>query len=427
MKRREFLAAAGASLLPLPTFANDKPNVLVLIADDMRADLLGVAGDKIIETPTLDRLARNGNYFPEAFVTTSVCPTSRASIMLGQYASRHKNVDFQTSLTQRQWDTSYHGRLQNAGYRTGYIGKWGLGGAPPNNFDTYDGFQGAGQYVAAGRKHLTEHLADRAISFVQNSKSPYCLTVGFWAPHAEAGDDPAPAAPQFRDLYKGTKFDKPPSFSEVYNAGFPARITDPHAEAIFERQLATPERYQRFVEGYFGLISGMDTAISRILAEVDLENTLVVFLSDNGFFLGEHGRPGKWLANEESIRIPFVVHAPGLRGKVNKIALNIDVAPTIYGALGWAHNSDGIGLLDPVNTRDHFFYEYPLSVYGAVGIRTRTKKYVVMPEQEFEMAFDLEVDKFEQTNLAATDLEWVSDLRKIVEARYAGSDLLPRN
>ena len=89
MNRREFLMATGAAMLPLPAFASDTPNVLVLIADDMRADLMGVAGNNIVKTPNLDQLAREGTYFPNAFVTTSVCPTSRASIMLGQYATNH--------------------------------------------------------------------------------------------------------------------------------------------------------------------------------------------------------------------------------------------------------------------------------------------------------------------------------------------------
>lgn len=417
MKRRDFLLATGASLLPVPARAQTPMNVLVLIADDMRADLMGVAGNSIVQTPNLDRLARAGLYFPDAFVTTSVCPTSRASIMLGEYASRHGNIDFSTPLTTSQWETSYHGQLKRAGYRTGYVGKWGLGGPLPTGFDVFDGFAGPGNYVEPGRKHLTAHLADRAIDFVSGSREPFCLTVGFWAPHAEPGSDPVPAEERFRALYRDRVFAEPGTFSSTYNAGLPDSLKEAHSANLFARQLATPERYQAFMSGYLGLITGMDAAIGRILSAIDLDNTLVVFLSDNGFFLGEHGLPGKWLAFEESIRIPFIVKAPGVSPGVSpEMALNIDVAPTILGTLGLPHHGDGHDLLR--NSREHFFYEYVLATFGAAGIRTRDKKYVIMPEHDFEMAYDLATDPRERNNLSSQAPDWVAPLREKLIARY---------
>ncbi|MBT3931678.1 MAG: sulfatase-like hydrolase/transferase [Rhodospirillaceae bacterium] len=421
MRRRDFLLATGASLLPVRARAQTPMNVLVLIADDMRADLMGVAGNKLVRTPNLDRLARAGLYFPDAFVTTSVCPTSRASIMLGEYASRHKNIDFGTPLAANQWETSYHGRLKAQGYRTGYIGKWGLGGPLPSGFDVFDGFAGPGKYIEAGRKHLTAHLADRALEFITDQRDPYCLTVGFWAPHAEPGPDPAPAEERFRALYRDADLTPARTFSGTYNDDLPDSLKEAHSASLFADQLATPERYRAFLAGYLGLITGMDDAIGRILSAVDLDNTLVIFLSDNGFFLGEHGLPGKWLAFEESIRIPLIVKAPGVTGVSNELALNIDVAPTIYGALGLRHRRDGHDLLR--NRRDHFFYEYALATFGAAGIRTRDKKFVIMPEHEFEMAFDLKADPFEQNNLAQENPDWVALLREKVVARY-GDTLL---
>ena len=423
MNRREFLMATGAAMLPLPAFASDTPNVLVLIADDMRADLMGVAGNNIVKTPNLDQLAREGTYFPNAFVTTSVCPTSRASIMLGQYATNHKNIDFKTPLSSWQWETSYHGRLKSAGYRTGYVGKWGLGGPAPTGFDLYEGFSGAGQYIKPGRKHLTDHLADRAIEFLKDNNEPYCLTAGFWAPHAERGDDPTPAEARFKALYENVEYPKPATFSWDYNSGLPDSLQERYAKILFNEQLSTPDRYRNFLIGYLGLITGMDAAIGRILQNVDLDNTLIVFLSDNGFFLGEHGRPGKWLAHEESIRVPFILKVPGVSGPSTKLALNIDVAPTIYGALGWPHDRDGINLLDA--EREDFFYEYLLPAFGAAGIRTRTKKFVTMPEHSFEMAFDLVSDPLEQNNLALQNPDWVGTLRDNVIQRYGSSPFIP--
>lgn len=356
MKRREFLLASAASLISAPAIGKQKPNIVVMIADDLRADMLGVAGNNTVRTSSIDRLARSSVNYRDAFVTTPVCAPSRASIMLGQYSSTHGDVDFERALSTTQWENSYHGRLKASGYKVGYVGKWGLGGASPTGFDFYDGFQGAGRYHQPGRKHLTEYIADQSISFIKNRTSPYCLTVGFWAPHAESGADPVPAETRFKDIYRNSEFPKPPSFSWQYNSDLPKNLTEPHAEQLFASQIGTPERYRNFLIGYLGLISGMDASIARILANVDLENTVVVFLSDNGFFLGEHGRPGKWLAHEESIRVPIIISAPGAEKASQKMALNIDIAPTVLGSVGLDHETcDGINLLDAQASRDEFF------------------------------------------------------------------------
>src|SRR5829696_3932192 len=159
------LPAAGAS-------APQRPNFLFLLADDLRADTLGYAGHRIVQTPHLDALAQRGNVFRNAFVTTSICCVSRASIFSGQYARRHGIEDFKTAFTTAQWSNTYPALLRANGYRTGFIGKFGVGDVMPTNaFDYWDGFPGQGRYFANSNDatHLTRDLGESALKFLRGN------------------------------------------------------------------------------------------------------------------------------------------------------------------------------------------------------------------------------------------------------------------
>jgi arylsulfatase A-like enzyme len=399
--------------------ASRRPNVIVMLADDMRWDLMGAVGHRIIQTPHLDRLAASGTLYDNAFITTSVCPTSRASIMLGQMAHTHGIWDFNTPLSDEQWAQTYFQQLKEDGYRTGYIGKWGVGDIPnPNRFDTFDGFQNLGHYISPENKgrHLTALHGDNAVQFVNETPQdqPYCMTVSFWAPHSQndQADDEVPFDVELAHLYAQQDIPLPPQYSPLFADGLPKFMDEHWSRTMFGRRHTDSEKNQRFVKGYYRLITGMDRAIGRIVDAVtkrgDLDNTLIVFLSDNGFMLGEHGLTGKWLMYEESIRIPMIVKYPNdatARGVRSYPALNIDVAPTILNACSITppEGTQGTALQDFENghatPRTHFTYEYKLDPFFCLGIRDEHWKLAWYAKADKSLLFDLLNDPFEERDL----------------------------
>ena len=188
-----------------------KPNIIFLLTDDHRQDALGCYGNPIIQTPQIDRLAAEGVLFENCFVTTSICWVNRASIFTGQYASRHgiwRNANFTDEVL---YDGTYVGKLKGAGYRMGFIGKWGVGRPPKDLFDYNRGFPGQGQYIVeedGQTKHLTGIMGDQAIEFLEGSgkDKPFCLSISFKAGHVQDGYDlkenPFPSEPDLQHLYQ---------------------------------------------------------------------------------------------------------------------------------------------------------------------------------------------------------------------------------
>ena len=186
-------APDGGAAAPGPNA--QRPNIVFLLTDDQRWDSLGCMGNPIIQTPAVDALASEGVVFSNAYVTTSICMTSRASIFLGQYASRHGINDFQTNLSPEALDLSYPGQLRQAGYWTGFVGKHGVGNRPDAEaFDYWKGFAGQGRYETQdgeGRPiHLTDLMGDQALDFLDSrpDDQPFCLSVSFKAPHVQDND-----------------------------------------------------------------------------------------------------------------------------------------------------------------------------------------------------------------------------------------------
>lgn len=427
ISRRRFLSAAAA-----PAFAQRPratPNIVFLLTDDHRWDAVGAAGNRIIRTPHLDKLAEQGVTFTNAFVTTSICMTSRASIFTGLYARAHKINDFSKPFSEQQLERTYPALLRAHGYHTGFAGKYGVGNAmPADRFDYWGGFPGQGRYFPQGEPgiHLTELMGDQAIEFLRSAPraKPFCLSVSFKAPHVQDDDArqflPSPATAK---LYANAEFPSPKTADARYIAMLPLEVQRSEGRRRWAVRFSTPALYQESVRNYYRLISEVDTVVGRIRDQLDrsgeASNTLIVFTGDNGFYLGEHGLAGKWLMHEESIRVPLIVYDPRLpasrRGaRIDHMALNIDLAPTILAAAAIPSTPamQGRSLYPLLEGRagtvwrSEWFYEHEFTngwIPKTEGVRTANWKYTRYLDCAplFEEVFDLAADPLEERNLAA--------------------------
>jgi arylsulfatase A-like enzyme len=434
--RRDFIktAAAGAAAAGFPFIGCGKPgppNIIFLLTDDQRADALGCAGNNIIQTPNIDRLAHNGVHFSNAYVTTSICCSSRASILTGMYTARHGIHDFKTNFNAQQLAATYPSMLRDAGYFTGFVGKYGVGtDLPADSFDYWQGIAGQPVYEHTDEngnyKHLTRILSEQSVEFLQScpQQQPFCLSVSYKAPHVQDNDprqflyDPA-----YEELYQDVVIPAPETADDRYWHAFPEFFkADNEARRRWQLRFETPELYQRSVKGYYRLISGVDRAVGEICAELEnlgvADNTIIIYTSDNGFYLGERGLAGKWYGHEESIRVPLIIYVPrkgAQRGiKRDDMVLNIDVASTILDLadIPVPEGVQGESLV-PLLTgnkpewRTEFYYEHFFDharIPKNEGVVTGRYKYMRYPEQEpvFEEFYDLQTDPGEVRNLAAS-------------------------
>lgn len=401
-----------------------RPNFVLFLADDMRWDTIRGGGNRIIHTPYLDALASDGTLFMNNFVTTSICPTSRVSILTGQYARRHQVWDFATSLSSKQMHLSYPVLLQKAGYRTAFVGKWGLGGKlPKTEFDYWRGFAGQGHYFDLnGRRqeHLTDILSQQAAEFFESVEhdKPFCITISSKAPHAQDGaQDHFKPKSKFVHLYENVTIPRPPTATEDHFQRLPNFLKDSEGRKRWERRFSTDELFQYTVKQYYRLITGLDEAVGSMVSQLKkrqlYDNTCIIFTSDNGFFLGEHGLAGKWWGYEESIRTPLIIkpaEKPTVQ-RVRAMTLNIDIYPTILdlASLPIPKMTQGISLVPILtgaskNTRMSWFYEHLFEHSGIAkseGVRTERHKYLryIDKREQEEYLFDLCSDPFEENNL----------------------------
>lgn len=407
----------------------DRPNIIFLLTDDQRWDALGVTGNQIIKTPHLDKLANDGILFNNAYVTTSICAVSRASILTGQYLSRHKINDFETGFSQKALATTYPLLLKKEGYTIGFIGKYGVGNTathPINEFDfwactdkeqpDYENIDENGNYI-----HYTDVVANNISAFLDRTDNrPFCLSVSFKAPHVQDGDlRQFIPNPRYAHHYEGIEIPVPKTADVNSWEAFPDFFrTDANiARERWKLRFNTPEKYQESVKNYYRLISGVDEVVGEMIQRLKDQgldkNTVIIFMGDNGMFLGEHGLAGKWYAYEESIRVPLLIYDPREKGvhaaRVEDIALNIDIAPTIMGLanIKIPESMQGIDLLrhvrNEVATRPFFFYEHTFfgspklpKVQGVISTSLKYTKYI---EHNYEELFDLDKDPYEEHNL----------------------------
>lgn len=435
------------------TSVSTRPNIVFLLADDMRWDAMGCAGNAIIKTPHLDALAARGVRFSNAFVTTSICAASRASIMTGLYERTHR-YDFGTKpVTAEHIAISYPAVLKKAGYRTGFVGKFGIGvppGATKEMFDVFAPLDRTPYWKKqkdGTEKHLTDIEGEKAIEFIRAHKdgTPFCLSVSFNAPHAEDNDPHQYYWQKEVDgLYRDVQFPQPKTMSAEFFARQPEFLRKTESRVRFNWRFDEPKKYQDMVAGYYRMISGVDLVVGRILEAIAAagaaDNTVIVFASDNGYFLGERGFADKWYIYEPSVRVPLIIMDPRLRkelrGRVNeKMALNVDLAPTMLELAGAPVPKEMQGrslrpLLEgtnPADWRTDFFYEHLFvrdNIPKSEGVRTERFAYLRWFEQKpvVEELYDHVAD-FDEVNNLAGDPKYAAVLERLRERTTELRDL----
>ncbi len=433
--RKEFLRTSilGAGALTLGAGcagshpAGKQPNIILLLTDDQRADALGCAGNPIIQTPNMDTLAARGVRFERAFVTTPICAASRASILTGLYERTHGYTFTKPPLDQRLTGISYPTLLREAGYYTGFIGKLGVRleeGLIEEMFNThrvtaYPYFK----EVAGESRHLTELHGDYAVEFLRERPTdrPFCLSLSFWAPHADDGSEEQYFWPPDCDaLYRDTQIPEPDLSDPAFFEALPEFLKRSLNRTRWHWRFDGPQKYQQMVQGYYRMISGVDMVIGRLMAELErsgeAENTVIILTSDNGYFLGERGFAGKWLMHDLSLRIPLIMYDPRTPGRGegavrNEMALNIDLPPTILDLAGLPapEAMQGRSLLPliegrPADWREEFVSEHLWDnpdIPRSECLRTDRWKYIRYPDHpEYEELYDLTEDPAESSNLS---------------------------
>jgi arylsulfatase A-like enzyme len=437
LTRRGALAALAVPAL-LRSQAAQRPNIVFLITDDQRYDAMSCAGNRILHTPNMDRIAAGGIHFRNAFVINSLCGPSRASYLTGLYTHTHGvRVNEGNPPGLRPGQITWPLLLQRAGYQTAAVGKWHIN-SDPEGFDSWRILPGQGRYAnpifrdARGRTEFTGWACDvvghLALDFLKQRATdrPFALWCGFKEPHRAW--EPAP---RLAHVYDDVRIPEPATFHDDLR-GRPAAVRDADNKVWnmpdFAKRGVAPdlppdqrkrENFQAMVKNWYRCVAGVDQNVGRILDFLDenglSENTIVVFTSDNGFFLGEHGMFDKRLMYEESLRVPLLLRYPRLvkPGTVaTGMALNVDVAPTMLELAGVAppelHGRSLVPLLAgsaPASWRKSFlyeYYEYPgsHSVRKNRGVRTGRWKYIhyFEPPEEFEL-YDLQKDPREVNNL----------------------------
>ena len=428
---------AGLSLA-----SSAKPmNIVVLYADDWRHDTLGVAGNPVVQTPVLDRLAGEGVRFTHNCVTTAICGVSRASLLTGQWMSRHGNPAFDMFRT--PWGETYPGLLRKNDYYVGHIGKWHNGKFPAAEYDFGRAYSGTHwiKQPDGTKIHVTQKNENDALEFLKTrpADKPFCLTLAFFATHADDGN-PLQFLPQpgSMKLYEDVTIPLPPNATDESFRRLPPFIGNEKNEgrARWHWRFDEPQKYQTMMKNYYRLATEVDTTCGRVLAELEkqglLENTLVIFAADNGYFHGEHGLADKWYPHEESIRVPLIVRDPRMsqsyKGKANDdLTLNVDLATTILAAAGVNAPATMQGrdisplylATDKPAWRTEFFYEHPTIkdtsfIPSSEALVRKDWKYFNWPDFNLEQLFDLKADPREENDLAADPAhrERLAEMRK---------------
>lgn len=432
---------------------NERPNVIFFMTDDQRMDSMGCAGNSYLLTPNMDRIAEEGARFTNAFVTNSLCGPSRATCLTGMY-SHNTGVRVNEGTFPAGQVTIFE-RARNDGYRTAFVGKWhNKRWGRDRDFDYYFGFRGQGQYhdplirenQGPEKRYngwVEDVLADKTIDFIKSAArgdAPFLVCHWFKTPHQEC----LPAE-RHKNLFSDISFPKPATFNTDYK-GKPKAVKEADLKIGGTGPTSYVSDWDEFMRNYHRVLVGVDENVGRILNTLDnLEiagKTLVIFTSDNGYFLGEHGFFDKRLMYEPSIRIPLLIRYPNqiAAGQtIEELTLNIDFAPTIldYVGLPIPKEADGKSLRpllqhQPILWRKDFLYEYYAypdwhNVKPHKGVRTKRWKYIEyydFPRHEFEL-YDLENDPGETVNLVddARYEKTVSQLkRRLIELRVEAGD-----
>lgn len=365
------------------SFAHKEPvNIIFLLADDHRWDRFGFMGHKWLKTPNLDQLAGEGVVFTQGYHAAPICKPARVSIMLGQYLNTHlggfdKPSDW--TITNDEFSSSYPSIMKQAGYYTGFVGKFGFpvseikekNVAYPNGirdyksqlwlqekylpkaaFDYWYGKAGQGKYAIDG-EHGTKVRMDRALDFIAQAKEkqqPFMLSLSFKAPHS-----PYQPSEKWRKYYQNITIPVPELSSSRDFAALPNVVKENYRGAK-----GYGKAYQKSMRGYYGLISGVDEQVGRLrqgLEQLGLaDNTVIIYSSDNGYFAGSRGLKGKDLLYRESVRAPLIIYSPKLDKNLQSrfepgLFSTVDFAPTMLDMAGIKapEKMQGLSLLPLLN------------------------------------------------------------------------------
>jgi arylsulfatase A-like enzyme len=423
---------SGAGLLSLGLTLDScssikrKPSFVFLLTDDQRYDALGCAGNPIIRTPNMDWLAQNGIRFANAFVTTPICAASRASVFTGLFERKHGYTFTKPPIRPEYCDTSYPVLLRKAGYRTGFVGKFGVDVPEGVEDEWFDYFQPSAypyfKDIDGKKKHLTDINMDRALDFIRETdpEQSFCLSLSTWAPHAHDIEEQQYFWPSAcDDLYKDVVISPSVLGEPDFFDSLPEFMKKSMNRERWFWRFDMPEKYQKMVKGYYRMISGVDMALGRLLDELRRldrhKDTIVILMSDNGYFLGERGFAGKWTMHELSIRVPLIIYDPRMararRGMIDSsLVLNIDMAPTLLNLAGVTAPPEIQGRsLVPflvgslANSRREILTEHLWDhpkIPQTEAVRTEKWKYIRYPQHpEFEELYDLQNDPIEKNNL----------------------------
>ncbi|MBX7166431.1 MAG: sulfatase [Pirellulales bacterium] len=438
-----FGLAANTGQSPLRGAEPRRPNMVFVLVDDLRWDDLGCAGHPFVRTPHIDRIAREGARFPDAFVTTPLCSPSRASFLTGRYAHAHGITDNTDRSEASHRLATFPRRLQEAGYETAFVGKWHMGNtdSPRPGFDHWVALAGQGTSldprlnvngtVRPTTGHVTDVLNRAAVEFLEREHAkPFLLYLAHKAIHPETaqradGTLTDPNASNFIPAERHARLFEQATIPRRANFGFPPADKPALSRPIEGLPPLGPATVttDEAILGRLRMLAAVDEGVGEIfraLADKQcLDDTVVVLAGDNGYFYGEHGLSvERRLAYEESIRIPLLVRYPrriaaGSQPRV--MALNIDLAPTLleFAGVTPAGPVDGVSLVSalagkPTSGRDDFLIEYytdkvfpRMDHMGYRAVRSQRWKYIHYTELPgMDELYDLQTDPFELSNRA---------------------------
>jgi N-acetylglucosamine-6-sulfatase len=440
--RRTFMKTATGAALASRILADQaiaqtggkRRNVIFILTDDHRYDAFGFMHPQTwLRTPNMDAMARDGAHLKNAFVTTALCSPSRASILTGVYAHRHKIVDNNTAIP--QGTRFFPQLLQKAGYKTAFIGKWHMGNGgdePQTGFDKWVSFRGQGTYLPSPNglnvdgKHvpqkgyITDELTDYALDWLNGipREQPYFLYLSHKAVHS----DFVPAE-RHKGVYAKEKFQPPKTMAESGAAAQhrPMWVQNQRnswhgVDFPYHSDLNIAEYYERYAETLLGVDDSIGRVLDALRKRGELDSTLIVYMGDNGFAFGEHGLIDKRTAYEESMRVPMLARCPELfKGgrTVEKMVAGLDIMPTVLDAAGVTppQDLDGRSMLPLLTGKDDppwrkdLLYEYYWErnfpqTPTMHALRTDRYKYVhYYGIWDLDELYDLQEDPLETTNL----------------------------
>ena len=443
-----------------------RPNILLVFSDDHAERAVSAYGSQVNHTPHIDRLAAGGTRFANSFVTNSICSPSRATLLTGQYSHKNGVPIFNPFDGSRQHVAKL---LKQAGYHTGVVGKWHLG-SDPTGFDRWIVLPGQGayrdpQFLVPGhlltvKGHASEVITDLGIEFLKTRPvdGPFFLMLHHKAPHRNWVPDE-----RNREKFVAAEFPEPATLRDDY-ATRPAAL--PENRQTIVRDLTRndlkqdpPEglagddllkwKYRRYMQDYLACVQGVDDSVGRLLDFLDeaglAANTVVIYTTDNGWYMGEHGLYDKRFMYEPGLRVPLVARGPGVKPGVvaPQFMANIDLAPTFLDLAGvavpdWMQGRSLVPLLrgeSPADWRSSVYYRYyhdpgDHDTRAHYGVRTATHKLIHYWRKDAWEMYDLAADPQELHNLlfdpaeaaqpevAAKRVELETELKRL-QAQYA--------